>query len=82
MSNFRRLVAASLEGLVTMGVIECRWRKHLDCHTILNICDCHINFVDFIVQTFQNMFYFRHDQELCAEFNHTDGELGRFYQTF
>ena len=22
--NFRRLVAASLEGLVTMGVIECR----------------------------------------------------------
>ena len=73
MSNFRRLVAASLEGLVTMGVIECRWRKHLDCH---------INFVNFIVKTFQNMFYFRHDQELCAEFNHTDGELGRFYQTF
>ena len=24
MLNFRRLVAASLEGLVTMGMIECR----------------------------------------------------------
>ena len=28
------------------------------------------------------MFYFRHDQELCAEFNHTDGELTTHYKLF
>ena len=57
---FRRLVAASLEGLVTMGVIECR------------------SLITFYLCIFQTNFYFRHDQELCAEFSHTDGELAIF----